>query len=178
MHHLMLTTLQLPKGVISSAARLRAHDILSDDDSFVANRGLFVTPLCDSFVIGGRWSGLLKMTLLGEPYQAAFKREFRAMAKDGYSSSFIAKNRDRLNELWREFGGTDDNPLTRGRYDHGHDDDAMLVDHALYQNLLGQYCGKRSQFEGDSCTFTDLDGETVDESFIGRKWLVVVDYHT
>ena len=25
--------------------------------------------------------------------------------------------------------------------------------------------------------FADLDGDAVDESFIGRKWLVVVDYH-
>jgi hypothetical protein len=177
MHHLMLTTLELPKGANSRSARLRAHDLLSEDDSFAGNGGRFGSPLCDWFVIGGRWSGLLKETLLGEPYKTAFEREFPEMAKGFYPSSLVEKYRDRINQLWRQFGGIGDSPVTRSRYDHGHEDDAMLVDLALYDHFLAKYRGERLQVEGDCGTFADLDGEPMDETFIGRKWLILVDYH-
>jgi hypothetical protein len=177
MHHLMLATLEMHDGATSSEARFRAHDLLCEDNSFAGDGGRFGTPLCDWFVIGGRWSGLLTKTHLGEPYQAAFERQFPEMAKGWYPASLVEKNRASLNRLWREFGGTGDSPDTRTRYDHGHDDDAMPVDRALYYHFLAQYRGQSVQVEGEAGSFADLDGERVDESFIGRKWLVVVDYH-
>ena len=48
----------------------------------------------------------------------------------------------------------------------------MLVDDAVYRHFLVRYRGESLQVEGESGTFADLDGEPVDESFIGRKWLV------
>jgi len=177
MHHLLLTTLEMRDNATSSEARFRAHELLSEDDSFAGNGGRFGSPLCDWFVIGGRWSGLLTKTLLGEPYMAAFEREFPEMTKGWYPSSLVEKNRRRLNRLWRQFGGTGDHPDTRSRYDHGLDDDAMPVDDALYHHFLAQYRGQSIHAEGEAGTFADLDGELVDESFIGRKWIVVADYH-
>jgi hypothetical protein len=143
------------------------------DDSFCGEGGRFGSPLADWFVIGGRWSGLLKETLLGEPYKAALKREFPDLAKGWYSTADVEANRSRHDQLWRQFGGMDASPLTRSGYEQlGYADDAMVVDQALFDHFLAKY-----RDESGSSEFADLDDEHVDESFIGRKWLVVVDYH-
>jgi hypothetical protein len=49
----------------------------------------------------------------------------------------------------------------------------MLIDAALYERFLKAFRGR----EGDGHSFADLDSDPVEESFIGRKWLVVIDYH-
>jgi len=173
MHYLMLVTLGTAAAATSLDARRQAQAELLNDDSFCGEGGRFGSPLCDWFVIGGRWSGRLKQTLLGEPYQAALGRDFPEIAAGWYPTSLVDTHRDRLNRLWRQFGGTGPSPLVRSSYDHlGCDDDAMVVDRALYDGFLAGYHG-----ESDRSEFADLDNESVDETFIGRKWLVVVDYH-
>ena len=172
MHYLMLVTLALDDATTSLDARRQAMDFLLADDSFCGEGGRFVSPLCDWFVIGGRWSGMLKETLLGDAYKAAFRQEFPEMYSGYFPALLVDKHRDRLNQIWQRFGGTGPHPATRSSYDDlGCDDDAMLVDQPLYDHFLAE----------DSCqhceTFADLDDEPVDETFIGRKWLVVVDYH-
>ncbi len=172
MHYLMLVTLAMADGASSLAARRQAMEYLLADDSFCGNGGRFGTPLCDWFVIGGRWSGLLQETLLGDPYKAAFKQEFPDLAAGWYPSSLLERHRERLNQLWQRFGGSGPNPHTRSNYENlGCEDDAMLVDQALYELFLAEDPGKSCE------TFTDLDDEPVNETFIGRKWLIVVDYH-
>ena len=115
---------------------------------------------------------MLKQSLLGEPYKAALEREFPELTKGSYTTELVEKNRDRLEQLWRQFGGTGASPLVRSSYDElGCDDDAMIVDQALYDHFLARDPGQHCE------TFADLDDEPVDESFIGRKRLVVVDYH-
>jgi hypothetical protein len=172
MHYLMLVTLAMPNGANSLDTRKKAYDFLLADNSFCGEGGRFGSPLCDWFVIGGRWSGLLRETLLGDAYQAALRQEFPEMASDWYPSSLIDQHRDALNRLWQRFGGNGVNPVTRSSYDDlGCDDDAMLIDQALYDHFLAQDSRKSCE------TFVDLDDDRVDESFIGRKWLVVVDYH-
>ena len=172
MHYLMFVTLTMLPGETSLDARRRVQNLLLEDDSFCGDGGRFGSPLCDWFVIGGRWSGKLPIALLGDAYKAAFQQEFPDMAGDWYPASLVEKHRDRLNQLWQRFGGTGAHPYTRSSYDDlGCDDDAMIVDQALYDRFLAgdpsRYCE----------TFADLDDESVDETFIGRKWLVVVDYH-
>lgn len=57
--------------------------------------------------------------------------------------------------------------------DSGRDCDAMLVTPELYEKHL-------KEFEGESSydtEFVDLDYEAVSPDFIGRKFLIVVDYH-
>jgi hypothetical protein len=159
-------------GETSLDARRRVQNLLQEDDSFCGQGGRFGSPLCDWFVIGGRWTGKLQIALLGDAYKAAFSQEFPDMAAGWYPSSLVEKHRDRLNQLWQRFGGTGAHPDTRSSYDDlGCDDDAMPVDQALYDHFLAQDLGKFCE------TFADLDDEPADETFIGRKWLVVVDYH-
>lgn len=175
MHHLLLVTLALTKGDTSLEARMSARSKLMDDDSFCGEGGRFGCPLCDWFVIGGRWSGFLQRQLLGQGYEDAFNTEFPDFAAEYIPDSLISQHRASLDQFWRRSGGRDRHPLTRTGYEElGYDDDAMLINRTLYDRLLTQYAGQ--EFGGDS-EFADLDGELVDESFIGRKWLVVVDYH-
>jgi hypothetical protein len=179
MHYQMLVTLTLPVGATSLDARRQAENRLQADDSFCGEGGRFGSPLCDWFVIGGRWSGVLKRTMLGDSYQAAMAKEFPEMATGWFSSSLVETHRERLDQLWREFGGNGPHPLTRNNYDYlGYEDDAMLVDQALYDHFLAKHEGiSNNQGDSSDITFADLDDEEVDASFIGGKWLVVVDYH-
>ena len=100
------------------------------------------------------------------------------MASGYFPARLVDERRDALNRLWRQFGGRGDNPVTRSNYDElGCDDDAMLVDQALYGHFLKPLAGKSTCLDESPQRFADLDDEPVDETFIGRKWLIVVDYH-
>jgi hypothetical protein len=177
MHHLLLVTLNRPVNAASLDTRERVRSELLDDDSFCGGGGRFGAPLCDWFVIGGRWSGYLKETMLGKPYQAAFKRAFPSIAAHGLPQKTIEAESEILNRFWHGVGGTGSHPVLRSGHDElGDDDDAMLVDHLLYEHFLREHEG---DFQGDGlrCRFADLDDEPVAESFIGHKWLVVIDFH-
>ena len=180
MHYLMLITLTMLPGETSQQARNRAHDLLVDDPSFVGEGGgRFGSPISDWFVIGGRWSGHLRKTLMGLPYRYALEQRFPKLALDWYSDSDVAPHRAALDALWREFGGSGPSPFHRDAYaDDGYDDDALPVNRELYDHLLAEYRGESNRKEDSlHCRFADLDGEDADESFIGRKWIAVVDYH-
>jgi len=178
MHHLMFVTLSLENGN-SEAARDAVYDRLMKDATFCGDGGRFCSMMCDWFVIGGRWSGFLSETLLGDRYQDALKQEFPEFAKGCYPADLLARHKDGLDKLWHRLGGAGANPLTRSFYDHyGAEDDAMLVNRPLYDHFLKPFAGSADNFDGSSFgNFVDLDFEEVEESFIGRKWLVVVDYH-
>ena len=177
MHNLMLITLTMSTEATSLDVRSHAQSELLNDDSFCGEGGRFGSPLCDWFVIGGRWSGLLKETLLGDPYQAAFAARFPELAGGAFQSSLVDKHRAALNDLWHSFGGVGDSPVTRSGYDDlGCEDDAMLLDQSLYDRFLATYAGQADRI-GRRSEFADLDFDEVHPSFIGRKWLVVVDYH-
>ena len=179
MHYQMLVTLTFDDGDTSSGARSQAEQLLQDDPSFCGDGGRFGSPLCDWFVIGGRWSGLLKKTLLGNDYKVAFEKAFPELANGSFPSSLVDTHRVGLDLLWQEFGGTGVHPLTRDSYEFlGSEDDAMVIDLALYDHFLAKHEGEStSRNDSGQCTFADLDDEEVDATFIGRKWLVVVDYH-
>ena len=55
MHHLMLITIGMSADATSEDTRCRTFSRLIDDDSFCGEGGRFGSPLCDWFVIGGRW---------------------------------------------------------------------------------------------------------------------------
>ncbi len=179
MHHLMLVTLSLPDGGNSEDARDSAYDLLMNDDSFVGEGGRFGSPLSDWFVIGGRWSGLLRKTLLGQPYKDALEQDFPEFTKGYFPSTLVEQRKAGLDRLWQRLGGTGTHPLSRSGYDHyGAHDDAMLVDPILYEHFLKPYAGTAENLGDDKLPdFADLDRDEVDETCIGRKWLVVVDYH-
>jgi hypothetical protein len=179
MHYLMLVTITCLNGATSLDARCEAQELLQKDDSFCGEGGRFGCPLCDWFVLGGRWSGMLREAILGQPYKDALEQEFPEFAKGFYPSKLAEQHKTSLDQLWQRFGGTGSSPFTRSGYDElGADDDAMPVDQFLYDHFLKPYAGTDSQIGDDTlANFADLDGDEVDESFIGRKWLVLVDYH-
>ncbi len=179
MHSLMLITLTMLPGETSPQARERAYGLLREARSFCGDGGRFGSPLCDWFVIGGRWSGYLRKTLMGPPYRAALEQRFPKLALDWYGARDVAPHRPALDALWREFGGTGPSPYHRNAYQiAGYDDDALPVDRTLHDHLLAEYTGESDGGESSvAARFADLDGEEVDGSFIGRKWIAVVDYH-
>ena len=180
MHYLMLVTLELWPDATSQDARDDAYGRLAEDSSFCGEGGRFGCPLADWFVIGGRWSGYLRQSPLGKPYEEALAQEFPQFTNDYFDAELPNLHKHSLDELWQRFGGTGSHPLTRSSYvEHGEEDDAMLVDKALYDHFLKPLAGTDVCLDDkDLHRFADLDGDEVDDSFIGRKWLVVVDYHS
>ena len=72
--------------------------------------------------------------------------------------------------LWKEKFGL---PFVRDSYKHyGHEDDAMIVTQELYDNLLKEYEGTE-----DGEHNADLEYDSFSPDFVGKKWVVVVDYH-
>jgi len=64
-------------------------------------------------------------------------------------------------------------PYDRDNYEHyGYEDDAMLLTQELYDALLKEYEGTE-----DSEYHADLEYDPIAPSMVGKKWLVVVDYH-
>jgi hypothetical protein len=178
MHYLMLITFAMQPGETSEQARDRAYGTLLDDRSFCGDGGRFGSPVCDWFVIGGRWSGYLRESLIGPAHREALKERFPKLA-GWYGERDVEPHRAALDALWREFGGAGPSPYRRHDCANtGYDDDALPVDQAIYDRFLAAYRGE-SERKADSWhrTFADLDGEDVDDSFIGRKWIAVVDYH-
>ena len=176
MHFRLLVTLSLPRGTTSKRARQTVCDTLAADDSFCGQGGRFGSPLCDWFVIGGRWSGLLAETILGTDWHEAVHARFPELAGQWVSESAVAKHAGALDELWRKHGGRGPcPPYNRSSYKKlGFADDAMIVTERLYDDLLSEYQGRT-----DVCGYyADLDDEPLGTDFIGRKWLVVVDYHS
>jgi hypothetical protein len=180
MHYLMLVTLTMLPGETSPEARERVFSTLSDDNTFCGEGGRFGCPLADWFVIGGRWSGLLAETLMGDDYRNRLKERFPQFATGSFSDADVKAQSVALDELWRESGGSGLSPLTRSSYEgEGYPDDAMPLNQTLYDRLLSNFEGQtRHHAEGNHCEFVDLNDEELDESFIGRKWIAVVDYHS
>ena len=174
MHHLLLITLKAPADADSATVRCDVYDRLMEDNSFVGEGGRFGSPLCDWFVIGGRWSGLLAEIVVGDSFKNAVHARFPKLAGDSWPQSFVDRHRAELDALWRLHGGTGPSPYTRSGYeDHGFPDDAMPLTIELYEALLAKYQGDSIGADG----YADLDDEELQPDFVGRKWLVVVDYH-
>lgn len=174
MHNRLYVTLDAPADAGSEQVRKDAFNRLMDDNSFCGEGGRFGGPICDWFVIGGRWSGLLADTLTAGEFSA------KARALPGMDAEFIPQpvvesHKGELDAIWHSLGGTGPNPYSRSSYlQHGYPDDAMPVSEALYNALLTEYEG----IDSDGDHFADLDFDAVSRGFIGRKWLVVVDYHS
>jgi len=116
---------------------------------------------------------MLADTLTGDAFSAK-ARALPGMDAEFIPQSVVEKHAAALDAVWHSLGGAGPNPYSRSGHDHyGYPDDAMLVNEAIYNALLAQYEG----IDGDAEHFTDLDGDEVSRGIIGRKWLVVVDYH-
>jgi hypothetical protein len=173
MHYRMLITISLPENATSDEARSTVHEALLNDDSFCGTGGRFGRPMCDWFVIGGRWSGMLAKIAIGASYKDSVHARFPELASDWWPESVAEKNKAELDAIWQAHGGTGPSPYTRTGYEElGFPDDAVILTQSLYDALLTEY-------EGHSATsdYADLDDEELSADFVGHKWLVVVDYH-
>jgi hypothetical protein len=174
MHNRMLITLTPPAGADSERVRQNAFGRLIVDDSFCGDGGRFGSSLCDWFVIGGRWSGLLTATVMGGAFTHTVRARFPDMDREWLPQSVIDTHATDLDAIWQSLGGNGPSPYTRSSHeDFGYPDDAMLVTQPLYAALLAEH-------EGESVvrdSYADLDGDELQPNFVGRKWVVVVDYH-
>lgn len=176
MHTQLLVTCNRDHAETSEGARAYVADVLERDQSFVGEGGYFASSVADWFVIGGRWSGTLSAVRHGADFRAEAMRRIPPRFPIGYADDEREAHATALQALWEELGGSDRNPLCRDQYaDLGYGDDAQIVDEMLYDALLAPYEG--SDCDGE--TFLDLDWQPVSrEAFVGRKWLVIVDYHS
>lgn len=174
MHYRLLITIEAPFDADSADVRNDVFDLLMNDDSFCGEGGRFGSPLCDWFVIGGRWSGMLAEQAIGDHFKDAMRARFPELASEWNPWTLVDKHSGELDALWQAHGGTGPSPYTRSGYEqHGYPDDAMSLTQALYDALLAGYAGQTS----DGGQYADLDDEELGSDFVGRKWLVVVDYH-
>jgi hypothetical protein len=145
-------------------ARMFAKTYLENEG--FCTQGRFGSGPADWFVIGGRWSGDLVRSSLD---------------KDKYERWIIDNNNLKRNEKEQQesfetlFPGVK-YKVDRDSYDHmGEEDDAAIVTKQLFDAYLKEHQGVTEDGEH----FWDLDYSDVDEeTFIGKKWIVIVDYHS
>lgn len=186
MHYSLMVTVGKDKAENSEEARNYVQSELENDDSFVGEGGRFSSPIADWFVIGGRWSGHLAQQYLTKDFFEEVKTQLKLGGDFGLSTKEVEENKDKIQKVWESVGGKGENPYNRDSYNHGgFEDDAMIVDKTLYEKLLKEFEGeyKGGKTWGDKneyfdLHFVDLDDEEVSKEFIGKKWIVVVDYHS
>ena len=182
MHIRFLATFQKDDAGTSQEARNYVRHYLMDE-GFVCD-GRWGYGMGDWFVIGGRWSGVLSRhtwaTQLTAQMEAVEKEKDVQVWGVFYGS---AEKKEIQAELAQEFQRMWDEatpeayrgiPVQRDTYKgDGYEDDAMILTQELYDSLLKEYEG-----EPDSDEHADLDYDDVSPEMVGKKWIVVVDYHS
>lgn len=175
MHYLMLVTVEADS---SKQARFSVFEALASDATFCGEGGRFGVPVCDWFVIGGRWSGMLPETQMGKPFRNAMIQRFPELTSNWWPHSLADSQSEELDAIWQSHGGIGSSPYTRSDTDElGHEDDAMPLTAELYDELLNKFEGERLVSDDGHCQFLDQEDEPLTRHAIGSKWIVVVDYH-
>jgi len=200
MHFRLFVTFNKEEAETSEEARDYVYDMLGDDASFVGGGGRFNSPIADWFVIGGRWSGELSretfMKDVKEKIEKLEKKKDISIWGTHYGDEKKQKAQAELKEqvekmyqeaLPKEYQGKG-LLYDRDTYnDRGYEDDAMVVNKEIYDTLLKQHEGENNEdgaYYDDASwgrgylSMVDLDYDLVSEDFIGKKWIVVVDYHS
>jgi hypothetical protein len=174
-HFLLYVCLPTDKARTSLQARRRVCQYLTEEQFMHDGR---FCGMCDYFLVGGRYSGMLSLLRLKQHHPRIFKR-FSAQYRD-ISEAKAAY------ELFRrsfpEYQGM--NPLYRPKSRiYGYPDDAQIMDEVLFAALkdgFDEYVTNVVSFEKPNVIFTDLgeDEWPVDAIIgVGRHWVVVIDYH-
>jgi hypothetical protein len=183
MHYRFLVTFKSGMAKNSAQARQYVTQLLYEQ-GFVYDDGRWGSSMADWFVIGGRWSGELSRhswaERITEQMDALEKQHdvqvWGAFYGDEEKQRVQRELAERFQGLWnaaapRVFRGI---PIQRDTYkDDGYEDDAMLLTQELYNALLKEYAGQK-----ESENHADLEYDDVSPEMVGRKWLVVVDYHS
>ena len=182
MHTRFLLTFNKEKAETSVDARTFAKKYLCEN-GFVETQTRWGYGLGDWFVVGGRWSGELSRFSWGTEL---YKEMDALEEKHGVRvwGTFYGKEEMRakqaeveveLNKLWRERAPRQyqDIPVNRDTYlICGYEDDAMLLTKELYDGLLNEFEGSE-----DYDVFADVEFDDMNPDAIGKKWVVVIDYH-
>lgn len=181
MHHLLLVTKSADGFKSAEECKSSVKNELEQDSSFVnEDDGRFHGPICDWFVMGGRWSGHLQKIDGYDYYKSAMKLLGKKDGEYIHMSEIADKdNQEMFQKVWEAHGKKGLHPLIRNTYeDNGYDDDCMLVTQEIYDKLLKQYEGENVHYdEYQDPYFVDMDWEDVSPEFIGKKYICVVDYH-
>jgi hypothetical protein len=192
MHYRLYVLTDKSNANNSKEARDYVNDQLLNDSSFVGEGGRFSSPIADWFVIGGRWSGVLTQIQLNQSTLKRFWDEFEAKklgwtSKENSAEDQAKKTHKLFKSYFPKFKGLV--PVYRGddiqynRFENGADDDAMLVTKKLWkiikENFKKEYERELPEYpEVEEDYIVDLEGEPLtDNSVIGKKWIVVVDFH-
>lgn len=202
MHYRLIVTFDKKHAKNSLEARGYAFKTLGSDPTFCyadAQPGLFASGVCDWFVIGGRWSGELTNAKLDQKKIKKVNEEFEEEygwwvgGKTGVDEKKRKLQYESVfNQYFPNFKG--ELPAWRDHYQQlGYEDDAAIVDKVLYESILKKYKGDRqgwSYHKSDDANgeklytwkdlhFADLDGDYLEKGkdVIGKKWIVVIDYH-
>ncbi|MEZ6143807.1 MAG: hypothetical protein R3B84_24845 [Zavarzinella sp.] len=179
MHFRLFVTATFPLTESSQSVREQVYDQLVNDESFCGSGGRFGTPLCDWFVIGGRWSGLFSPKPEFEAYRNAIRKQIPSLAHDRWSEKEILQHRDTLEQVWKDLGGQDCSPYFRNSTCLiGYDDDAFVLDQATMDRWLEPYLGTEIYRDASHCEFVDLDEDLLLRHSVGQKWLIIIDYHS
>jgi hypothetical protein len=181
MHYRFLVTCELGAAENSAEARKYVFDTLHEEG--FCGEGRWSCGMADWFVIGGRWSGELSRYSWARTITAEMQALEREQGVQVWGVFYGSAEKERIQQelaarfqsLWdmhapEEYRGL---PIQRDTYhDTGYADDAMLLTRELYDALLKEYEGTE-EFEHHA----DLAYDDVSPAMIGKKWLVVVDYH-
>ena len=181
MHFRFLVTCSRDEAQNSAEARAHIFDFLHEEG--FCGQGRWGGGVCDWFVIGGRWSGELSRHSWAREFTSQIAQMEKQHGVQVWGAFYGDPEKEcvqkelatRIQQLWDAEAPVDYKgiPYQRDTYqENGYEDDAMLLTQELYDALLKQYEGQE-----DSEYHADLEYEAVSPEMIGKKWLVVVDYH-
>ena len=162
-----------------------------EEEGFANEGSRWSSGLADWFVIGGRWSGELSTI---EPWHLSFEEKVSELLKLWYPD--LKKDRVRgiwfgepegqekkalsdIEKLWKKTKPKALKSVPYNRYIYsyhgrGYEDDAKIITKELYDTYLKEF---ESDWYKDGEHHVDIDYDPVSPDFIGKKWIVVVDYH-
>ena len=184
MHIRFLVTFNKETANNSKEARNHVIEQLHDEH-FCCGEARWARGIADWFVVGGRWSGELSRNSWAKDITEQMTVEETKQGVQVWGTSYDGDSAKkatqtelsgRFQDMWDKAAPKEYKSLKyiRDTYNiYGYEDDAMILTQELYDNLLKAYEGS-----DESECHADLDYEAVSEDMVGRKWLVVVDYHT
>ena len=181
MHYRFLVTFAAEDAPDSAVARGHVSACLEEEG--FCGTGRWGGGLADWFVIGGRWSGELSRASWAKAITAEMDALEKEHAVQVWGAFYGSTEKTRIQQelaarfqrLWDAhapdaYKGI---PIQRDTYKQdGYADDAMVLTQELYDALLKEYEGKE-----DSEYHADVEYEPITPAMVGKKWLVVVDYH-
>ena len=177
MHFLLYVCLPTSEAKTSLQARKRVFCYLCKEN-FVHN-GRFCG-LCDYFLVGGRYSGMLNVLRLKHHHPRKY-REYLTQTRVGVGLK--AKEACKIfKNCFPKYEGV--NPFFRDHFRvHGYPDDAQIIDEVLFTELKDGFSEEVNfaiPFKKPNVIFTDLcedEWPSDAKSEVGRHWVVVIDYH-